>query len=121
MNEGSSHGYPQRWFLWGMVLAGLSSIPFITLFFTAFKGISQEKATGLAAVAGGLTEGYVMFGLLLSFLLPVAAIVLLGKSFSGSNRTRRLFSVLFIGWSSFILLLYSLGGWLLFVENSPSR
>ncbi len=74
-----------------MVLAGISSIPFMILFFNffnAFRAISQEKATGLAAVAGGPTEAYVTFGLILSFMLPVAAIVMLFRSFSAGNEAR---------------------------------
>ncbi len=59
-------------------LGGLATIgstaPFVGLFGTvmgilnAFKGISQEKATGLAAVAGGISEALVTtaFGLLVA-------------------------------------------------------
>ena len=59
-------------------LGGLATIgstaPFVGLFGTvmgilnAFKGISQEKATGLAAVAGGIAEALVTtaFGLLVA-------------------------------------------------------
>ena len=53
-------------------LGGLATIgstaPFVGLFGTvmgilnAFKGISQEKATGLAAVAGGIAEALVTIG-----------------------------------------------------------
>ncbi len=99
-----------------MVSAGISSLPFVILFFNAFRGISQNKATGLGAVAGGLTEMYMSFGLALTFLLPVAAIVLLGRSFFGVNRTRKLFSGIFIVWTSFILLLSCLNAWVLFTE-----
>ena len=66
MNAGSSHGCPPKWFLWGAVLAGISSIPFIILFLTR-RERSQEKATALGAVAGGLTEAYATFGLILTF------------------------------------------------------
>ncbi|SRR5713226_6319707 len=116
MNEGSSHGCPRRWFLWGVVLARISSIPFIILFFNAFRGISQEKATGLGAVAGGLTEAYATFGFILTLVLPVAAFVLLSRSFSGGNLTHKLFSLLFIIWSGFMLLVYGVGGWFVFVQ-----
>ena len=63
-------------------LGGLATIgstaPFVGLFGTvmgilnAFKGISQEKATGLAAVAGGIAEALVTtaFGLLVA--IPAA-------------------------------------------------
>jgi hypothetical protein len=116
MIESSSQSGPQKWFLWGMVLACSSSLPFVILFLNAFRGISQDKAIGLGAVAGGLTEVYMTFGLVLTFLLPVAAIALLGRSFSGASRRRKLFSALFIVWSSFTLLLSCLSAWVLFAE-----
>jgi hypothetical protein len=59
-----------------------------------------KKATGLAAVAGGLTEAYVTFGFTLTLVLPVAAIVLLARSLSGASRMRKVFSSLWIFWSS---------------------
>jgi hypothetical protein len=73
----------------GAILAGVSSIPFIIMSFYAFHGMSQDKATGLGAVAGGLIEGNATFGFILSFVLPVAAIVLLGRSFSRGDRMRK--------------------------------
>jgi biopolymer transport protein ExbB len=59
--------------LGGLATVG-STAPFVGLFGTvvgilnAFKGISQEKATGLAAVAGGISEALVTtaFGLLVA-------------------------------------------------------
>ncbi len=116
MNEGSNRDCPQRWFLWGTILAGIPSIPFIIVFFNALRGMSPEKATGLGAVAGGLTEAYVTFGFILTFVLPVAAIVLLSRSFSGENLTHKVFSLLFIVWSGCMLLIYGVGGWFVFVE-----
>jgi hypothetical protein len=116
MNEGSSHDGPRKWLLWGAVLAGVSSIPFFILFFNFLRALSPAKATGLAAVAGGLAEAYATFGLILTLVLPVAAIVLLSRSFSRGNPTHKALSLLFILWSAFILLLYGVGGWSVFVE-----
>jgi hypothetical protein len=115
MNEGRSHGCSPQWFLWGVVLAGISSVPFIILLFNALRGMSQEKATGLGAVAGGGTEAYATFGFI-TFVLPVAAIVLLSRSLSGGNLTRRVFSVLSIVWSGLMLLVYGVGGWFVFLQ-----
>ncbi len=51
-------------FLWGVCLA---RTPFLFLIIPAaidaFNGIAKEKATGLAAVAGGLVEFFSTFGL----------------------------------------------------------
>ena len=46
--------------------AMLAWIPFLLFFvlaiLNAFRSIGENKATGLGAVAGGLTEGLVIFG-----------------------------------------------------------
>ena len=63
MNDGFGYDRRRAWFFWGMVLVGTSSIPFLVMFFNVFRGMAREKATGLTAVAGGLTEAYVTFGL----------------------------------------------------------
>jgi len=81
-----------------------------------FRDLSREKATGLGAVAGGLTEAYVTFGFILSLVLPVASIVLLARSLSGADRIRKVLSSLLIVCSSFILLLWGLCGWFFLVQ-----
>ena len=45
-------------FLWGLVLAWAPAIPVIIGMRNTFRGISETKATGLGAVAGGLAEAY---------------------------------------------------------------
>ena len=116
MAVGAAYDHTKGWFLWGIVLVGLSSIPFLVMSFTAFRGVSQEKATGLGAVAGGLTEGYATLGCILTVILPLGAIVLLCKSFSGGQRVRKIFAVLSICWSVALLFLFGLGAWMVFVE-----
>lgn len=100
MDDGSSHDRKRNAFLLGMVLTWTLSIPVIIGMFHSFRGISETKATGLGAIAGGLAEGYATFGLILAFVLPVGAIVLLVRSFSGGHRMRALFSLLYICWSA---------------------
>lgn len=116
MNDGVGYDRRKAQLLWGVALAGLSSLPFLILFSNLFRGISREKATGLAAVAGGLTEAYVTFGFILSLVLPVASIVLLARSFSGADRMRKVLSSLLIVCSSFLLLLWGLCGWFFLVQ-----
>jgi hypothetical protein len=116
MNASVGYDRKRTLFFWGMVLVGTSSIPFLVMFFNAFRGMSREKATGLAAVAGGLTEAYATLGFILSLVLPVVAIVLLARSLSGAGRTRKVFSSLLIVWSSFVLLLWGLGGWFFLIQ-----
>jgi hypothetical protein len=108
----------KNWFLWGIGLAVTSSLPFVVPILTLLRGISSTKATGLAAVAGGVTELYVTSGLILTFMLPIAAIVFLTLSFSGGNQARKLFSLLAIGWSVFVLFLYGAAAWFFFVQQN---
>ena len=109
MDDSSSHDRKRKCFFWGTVLTWTLSIPLIIgIFSNAFKGISEEKATGLGAIAGGLAEAYVTLGLLLSLVLPVGAIVLLVRSFSG-------FSLLYICGCALTLALAGLFVWLSFI------
>jgi hypothetical protein len=99
MDNDSTHESKTKGFLWGTALTWTLSIPFIIGIFHSFRGISEQKATGVGAIVGGLEAGYATFGLILGLLLPVVAIVLLMRSFSSGHRVRALFSVLYIGWN----------------------
>lgn len=105
-------------FLWGVCLAWT---PFLFFFiptamgiFSAFRGISREKATGLAAVAGGMTEFFSTFGLAAILVFEVAAIILLLRTFSGGRPVRALFSVISICCSGFMLTILGLFLWVVF-------
>ena len=63
-------------FLWGVCLAWTPFLFFIPTVASAFNGIAREKATGLAAVAGGLAEFFSTFGLVATLVFEVAAIIL---------------------------------------------
>lgn len=115
MDGTSNDARKKRYFLWGTALTWILSIPVVLGIFSAFRGIQQEKATGLAAVAGAISEMYATLGLVLGFVIPVGAIVLLVKSFSGGHRMRTLFSVLYICWSAFSLVLAGLFVWVVFI------
>jgi len=111
MDNRSSDDRKRKFFLWGTVLTWTLSIPLIIGVVNAFKGISEEKATGLGAVAGGFAEAYVTLGVIFGFVLPVGAIVLLVKSFGRGHRMRAIFSLLYIGWSVLTLVLGGLFVW----------
>jgi len=96
-------------FLWGVLLAWAPWIP--TLGY-AFRGISEQKATGLGAVVGGLVELFVVCGIAAILIGQVAAIVLLCRAFSPGHWIRSLFSVLSICLSGSMLLLVGLFFWL---------
>ena len=118
MDNELSRDTKRQWFLWGVILAWVPFLPTLIGIFNAFKGISAQKATGLGAVAGGLTESYATVGMIVTLLLPVAAIVLLGKSLSGVHPMRTLVSWLSICWSVLVLLLSGLSVWVLFTQMS---
>ena len=78
-------------FLWGVLLAWVPWLPTLIGVGNAFRGISAEKATGLAAVAGGLTETFLSFGLLATVVFEVGAIILLVRAFERGHSLRNLF------------------------------
>jgi len=102
MDNGLSDDRKSRRFLWGTVLTWALFIPFIIGIFPAFRGISEQKATGVGALAGGLAEGFATFGLILALLMPVVAIGLLIRSFSSGHGMRSLVSLLYIGWNAIV-------------------
>lgn len=114
MSEDSNDDRKRKRFLWGTILSGMLFLPLFGMLYT-FRGISEQKATGLGAVAAGVTDVYVTFGLILAFVLPVAAILLLIRSFSGGHRARSLLSVVCICWNAVILVFVCLSIWLYFV------
>jgi|SRR5215831_16380288 len=116
MNNELSPDTKKKWFWWGMILAWIPIIPAITGILNAFKGISEQKATGLGAVAGGVAEVYATLGMMLALIVPVAAIVLLGKSLSSLHPMRTLVSWLSICWSVLLLVLSGLSVWFLFFQ-----
>lgn len=113
MNEVSSFDRKYKSFLVGAAISFVLSVPLVGMFY-AFRGISEQKATGLGAVAGGLAEWYITLGLILGFALPVAGIVLLIKSFSWEHWLRNFFSLLCIAWNTLMLTLAGLFVWLSF-------
>jgi hypothetical protein len=99
-------------FLWGVVVAWSPLIPALVGLRTLFRGISEQKATGLGVVSGGLAEVFFMYGVAAILVGQVAAIVLLFRAFSRGNWGRSFLSGLTICFSGFMLLLVGLFFWL---------
>jgi len=112
MDDTLTHERKRKWFIWGSVVTCILSIPLLIGISNAFRGISTEKATGLATVAGGFAEGYVTFGVVLAFALPIAAIFLLSRSLTRGHGMRSLFSILCICWNALMLVFAGLFLWL---------
>ncbi|HEX4772650.1 MAG TPA: hypothetical protein VH351_17590, partial [Bryobacteraceae bacterium] len=70
-------------------LAAMILARFVPMFWTTFRYISQEKATGLAAVAGGLVEN------LLSGLFPILFLIFLAIFFLTNRLKDKTLRILF--------------------------
>jgi F0F1-type ATP synthase membrane subunit c/vacuolar-type H+-ATPase subunit K len=96
----------KKWFLWGILLTGISSVPLVIGIIRTVRAmheVSGDQATGLAAVSGGFVEVYAIFGLVLALLLPFTAIVLLARSFAEERKARAFLAVICICWSALML------------------
>jgi hypothetical protein len=103
-----------NWFLWGMGLAAIPSVPLLIAFRAILVEVSNQKQTGLGAVAGGASEAFMMLGMLVSLALPLAAIFALFRSLSRSNMGRSVIASVAIGWSLLLLLYYGGTVWMLY-------
>lgn len=85
------------------------------ILFGIFSSISNNKATGLGAVAGGLSEGLATFGLVAIIACEVYAMILFVRTFSGGSLLTRFVAIVSIGCAVFYLLfLFVFLGWLRF-------
>ena len=64
-----------------MALASAPWIPALIGIGYAFRGITEQKATGLGAVVGGLSESFVLAGMGAILIGEVVAIILLCRAF----------------------------------------
>jgi len=108
----------KRRFLWGVSLAWS---PALLLLLTSllgvvnsFRGISEQKATGVVAVAGGLAEFFMIFGTLVTLAFQVTAILLLFRGFSRQHGYRSLLSVVSICLSVLMIFLLGTFVWVFF-------
>ena len=106
----------QKHFLWGAALAWAPAIPMIIGFGYAFIGINNSKATGLAAVAGGLAATHVMVGLAATLICEVWAMTLIFRSFAHGHGLRSAFSVVSLCTSALTLTLFFLSLWLFWFQ-----
>jgi len=98
--------------LWGALLVWTPWIPILIGLANALRSISRQKATGLGAVAGGLAELFVVWGIGAVLIGQVTAIILLSRAFSSGHWIRNLFSLFSICLGGLMLLLVGLFLWL---------
>jgi|SRR5580704_12010551 hypothetical protein len=107
----------RRRFRWGTALAWGPWVPTLIGLGYAFRGVGNSKATGLAAVAAGLAEIFVIWGVGAMFIGQVLAIVLLVRTFSSQRWMRTIFSLLSIAMSTLMLVLVGLFLWAAWYES----
>jgi hypothetical protein len=105
---------------WGALLAWTPWIPIAVGLGITLRGIAKQKATGIGAVAGGLTELFVVWGIGAILIAQVAAIILLSRSLAAGHWVRNLFSFLSICLSLLMLLLVGLFLWLSWFQDHHS-
>lgn len=101
----------------GVVLAWVPWIPTLIGLINLFRGISSAKATGVAAVAGGIAESLVLWGLVSMVACQIAAIMWLVRSISRDRPMRNIASAVSICASAVTLLLMGLFVWLEWVRR----
>jgi drug/metabolite transporter (DMT)-like permease len=79
----------------------------LPMFWTTFRYISQEKATGLAAVAGGMFENFFSGLFLILFLLFLAVFFMTSRL---GNRTQR---ILLFWVPAITVCVFAFGAWAL--------
>lgn len=105
-------GVRKKRLLWGALLVWTPWIPILIGLANILRGISRQRATGLDAVAGGLAELFVVWGIGAVLIGQVTAIILLSRAFSSGHWIRNLFSVFSICLGGLMLLLVGLFLWL---------
>jgi hypothetical protein len=107
----------RKQFLWGAALAWTPWIPMTMGLASLLRGMSNSKATGIAVVAGGFAEAYVLVGLAATLICEVSAMALLFRAFARGHGVRSAFSVFSICGSGLMLLLFGLSLWVFWFEN----
>jgi hypothetical protein len=102
-------------FRWGMLLAWIPLLFFIIPtaigIISSLVSMGNQRATGLAAVAGGFAEVLATFGLVVVVGSEVAAIVVLLRSLSRSRPLRTVVSIVSLCCSGLLLSLVGLFLW----------
>lgn len=96
----------QSGFVRGLVFAWIPLLLFmVPAAMEMFRGVSGQKATGLGAVAGGLTNGLVIFGIVAIVACEVYGVVLLARSFSRDHVATSFLALISIVFAALVLLL----------------
>ena len=98
-------------FLYGILFAWVPCLPFFVI---VARDIVPNKATGLGAIVGALSE----WGLIAIIpLSAIAALILLPRSFARGHWLRAIAAVLSMLWSSLVLFLLGALVWVLITHR----
>jgi hypothetical protein len=93
-------------FVKGLVFAWIPLLFFIVpILVSLFREISTQKATGIGAVAGGVSEALATSGLFAIVACEVYAVILLVETFAKGELLKRLVAIVSIGCASLLILL----------------
>lgn len=106
-------------FAWGVFLAWTPWIPAMISLRYAFKGISEQKATGLGAVAASLSELFVVWGIGAMIISQVAAIFWLCRAFSHEHWIRNVLSAISLCLSGLMLMIVCFSLWFAWFQARP--
>jgi len=95
-----------------MLLAWAPWVPTLVGLGYAFGGIFSQKATGICAVAGGVAESLILWGLVSMIACQVVAMIWLVRSISRGHLMRSVVSVASVCASAVFLLLMGVFIWL---------
>jgi hypothetical protein len=97
---------------WGLALTWVPVVIVWGMWFAlTFRDLSQEKATGLGAIAAELGEALVLFGLVTFLACQVAGITLLAREIRGGGWGRAAECLVSLGSSLVVLTLVLLSFW----------
>jgi hypothetical protein len=94
----------QKRFALGVLLAWAPWVPTLIGVGYAFRAVSNSKATGIGAIAGGFGEILVYWGIAAMLVTQVLAIVWLWRSFSREKMLNNLVGAVSIAMSGLTLL-----------------
>jgi len=107
----------QKRFAWALVLTWAPWLPTLLGLVNVFIGIKNSKATGLAAVSGGIGEMLAMWGLVTMIVAQGVAIVWMFRSFSRDHWGRNIVSLVSIGMSGLMLMMVGFFLWAVWFQT----
>lgn len=100
-------------FLWGLAVGWFTLVPLVYGCANAFKGVTEQKATGIGVIAGGIVEVCAIVGAFVLLVSPMIAIYLLVTSWSRGQAARNILALITMAWSGFTLFIILGAAWMI--------